>query len=280
MSHAYATDNLLAGLVASNITPSTGPSDATRAYLFDGKMSRPFVFTAGTSPLTLVIDFGSAVTLLGMAMLNHNVKALGVASPTFGVDAADNSGMSTNLVTVKAASAVPTTEPQEKDCVLQFAGNVSKRYWRLIFTWTGGGSYALQLGELYCYYAKTLLTRGSTWGSGEGEEHRTAAVEFPNGEQEAVYFGGPLRETRLTFADLNATALNELRTLKNATRAQTVPFLWIPSYEATATAAAATEQDCIFGRVQEAKWEWTQDDFGIYQPPQLRIRSRGREVGA
>ena len=58
------------------------------------------------------------------------------------------------------------------------------------------------------------------------------------------------------------------------------PFLWIESYEAVSTAAAVTEQDCIFGRLRLPEFEWSWVDYNLTQPPELTIASEGRERGA
>lgn len=279
-AHAYSTTNALSGLAAPAFTWSNAAT-TNRSYLNDGRMDRRMVIGSSVaSGIALVIDLGSAQALSGFAILNSNAAAQ-KSDAAVRVRAADDSGITTNVVTAKAASTLyaPSSPPRNKDHVLQFA-SVTKRYWELTWTWTGNVTN-FSIGELWAYSAATQLSRRSAYGSTEGKKIFTASESFQVGERRGVFLGGPQRVLQLSWVDLDATARDDLDTLWNLTKGSVAPFLWIQSYEATATAAAASEQDCIFGRLDEDDLPFQNNDFGLYMPANgLIIRSAGREAGA
>lgn len=277
MAFAYATTNLLSGLAAGSFTFSTGagPADATRLYLNDGKMDAQYSATAGTTAETIQIDLGSARAVSGIAILNHNLAALGGGTIT--ITAAASSDFLTSPVTPKATTTVNATAPKHKDTVLQFA-STTKRYWRIAFTHVG--STALKLGELFFYAASTSLSRDQADGSGESERLVVADVRMQQGSVRGIFFGGPIRRKRLRTADWTTTQRDQALTLWRAVLGPVSPFLWIESYEATSTAAAVAQQDCIYGRLQLPEFEWSWVNFDITQIPELLIESEGRERGA
>lgn len=282
MSFAYAVTNALTGLAAASFTPGSGPSDATRAYLNDGRMDRQYTFTAAASSNTLVIDMGSATTLRGIAVLNHNLVD-SVAPRAITVEAADNSAITVNPVTAKLASTVTDdssdTNPVNKDTVLQFAA-VTKRYWRLTFAWDSG-TFALKVGEIFAYASSTQLTRGQVDGSGETERIIAPTVEMQNGETRSAFIAGPVRTKHLrSHSTLSTSERKELLTLWRLLRGPVTPFLWIESYEATSASALLPEQDCIFGRLMLPDFAWTWTDYNLSQPPEFVLQSLGREVGS
>ena len=281
MSYAYATTNLLTGLAAASFTPTGGPSDATRAYLNDGRMDKTYNFSATASTVKLVIDLGSATDAKCLALLNSNIYQ--AVNPTILIEAADDAAITVNVVTPKAATTpgAGTGSPAQKDVVLQFVGGGvnSKRYWRI--TWAWSGTFTLTLGELFMALITTQLARGSAYGSGESEQYFDVSNEMMYGDTRAYLLGGPVRSKMLKFSDFSAADKLEHRIMWTATKNRTGTLLWIESYEATSTAAAIAQQECIFGRIwQPNPWTWTQDDFGVYTPSELEIRSLGREVGA
>lgn len=276
MTFAYGITNRATGLAAAAFTipVGAGPATDTRLYLNDGRMDQQYTFTASNA-VTLQIDLGSAKTVTAWAVLNHNFNSLG--GGTCKIDAADDVAWTTNIVAIKAASTFATTVPKHKDAVFQFA-SATKRVWRLTFTNVTTG--AVKIGEVFGVSATTQLTRGMTDGSGESERVVSVDVGLANGARRSVFFGGPIRKKTLRFQDYTTADLVELQTLWRATRGNTARFLWVESYEATALAAAATEQDCIFGAFlnQEYKWSWT--DYNLTQPDELVIESEVREWGA
>ncbi len=278
MAYAYAVVNALAGLSPANFTFSSVP--ANLGFLNDGRMDRRTVFAgAVASGYNVIINMGSAVPLAGLAVLNSNF-ALQKTDAKVLIEAADNAGMSVNLITVKALSTLNTAAPKQKDHVFQFATQ-TKQYWRITWSWTTGTVVNPGIGELFAYAptAVTQLSRKGVYGGiGETEELLIAKVDF-QGDTLALFLGGPIREKQLRFADLNTTQRDEALTMFRATNGPVTPLLWIESYEATATAAAVTEQDCIYGRNTIAKYHWAETDFALYQPDDYSIRSLGREAG-
>lgn len=276
MTHAYAVTNKVTGLSATAFTSSSGPSDSTRAALNDGRMDRIFTCTSASGGVTIVIDLGSALSIAGWAVLNSNI-ATASGTPTLRVRGADDSAITTNVASAKAASTLNTSAPKHKDHVLQFAAT-TRRYWELTWTWTG--NFALSIGELFAYATPTTLTRKAVYGSGEGEFYKLARVDLANGEPRAVLLNGPVRRLALKWKDHSASEIAELRTMWRATRGPVTPFLFIPSYEATATAAAASEQEVIYGRLLAEAFDFTQPDYNLYEPPDLVVSSLGREAGS
>jgi hypothetical protein len=116
-------------------------------------------------------------------------------------------------------------------------------------------------------------------GSGESLDLVTVSTSMMYGETRATLFGGPIRSKKMRFADFTQANLLELQTLWLATSGPVTPFIWIESYEAVSTAAATTEQDCIFGRLLVDKFDWTWVDHLYSQPPSFVIQSLGRGVG-
>lgn len=279
MAYAYAVNNILTGLAATAFTPGAGPSDATRARFNDGQMGSQYLFTSASGSNTLVIDLGSARNLQGFAVLNSNLHS--AVAPTLKVEGADDAAITVNPVTAKAQTTLTQTRPKHRDHVLQFAA-VSRRYWRLTWTWTG--SFALKVGEVFAYgpylAEPVQLTRIANDGSSESEEYFQGVTESDTGEVRAAVLGGPVRTKQLLFSDFNAAEETGLRTMFYATVGQAQPLLWIDSYEATATAAATAEQECLYGfaRWREFRWSWV--DHLLKQVPTLELRSMGREVGA
>lgn len=277
MAFAYATTNQLTGLAASAVTVTTGagPADDTRLYLFDGKLAGQYTLTAGTTTEVMRFDLGSAKAVCAIAVLNHNIAALGGGTIT--VRAADDSGFTTGVVTPKASTTVNTTAPKHKDTALQFA-SATKRYWELTFTHSL--STALKLGELFFAAASTQLTRGQIDGSGERESFITADIQMQFGASQSLFFAGPIRSKRLKTQDWRSAERDEALALWRAVKGPVTPFLWLESYEATSTAAAVEQQDCIFGRLKLPEFEWSWTDYNLTQTPELIIASEGRERGA
>lgn len=274
MQHAYAVTNRVAALADAALTWGTGGT-TNRSYLRDGRVDRAFSAGAATGGTTLVIDFGSAVALTCVAVLNSNI-AQASGTPTLKVEAADDSGFSVNLVTAKAQSTLNVTAPRQKDHVLQFA-SVTKRYWRLTWTWTG--SFSLSVGEVFAG-TLTALARAHTYGLEEREEFEKRDSVGDGGETWSYFFAGPVRCLDLVWEDLSESERDELRLLFRSTSAGATPVLWCPSYESVATAAAADQQDVLYGHFVEKQFGATEFDFDRYNPGGLTLRNMGREVGA
>ncbi len=279
LQHAYSLTNLLAslGLAAGNYTWSTGGT-TNRLYVADGKMDLNFSPGAVATTLSLKVDLGSAQDLGCIATLNTNVATMTNAALL--IEGADETTMTTNLVTAKAASTflVSTTlDPKCKDHVFQFS-HISRRWWRLTWTWTG--SFNLSIGELWFGGRPTNLTRAVVYGHGEEEEHITTRFRGSTGETRGHFIAGPIRSRLLSFEDLSASDLAELQVLQRATYGGSAPFLWIDQVESTSTAATSAAQNCILGKLEEPRFNWSEPDYLRYSVGGLVVRSLGREVGA
>lgn len=283
MSYGYATSNLAKALAAAAFTDGSGLI-TNGAFLNDGRMDKQATGLSSpyASAFNLVLDFGSATSLAGFALLNHNCCVdSGNNSVFVAVDAADDSGFSVNLVHPKTATQLysgnDVNDVRRKDHVLQFPA-VSKRWWKLKFTYTANLSPAI--GEVFAYGGSVTLPRGSIYGSGETEEISSAEVDFKNGNHSAYLLGGPLKTKNYQFADLSLSDQNAFLALWRATKAHTLPFLWLEDVESISSGASSAGQEVVYGRFETPAFQWRQDDYAIYQPPGFNIRSLGREVGS
>ncbi len=281
MTYAFIpeTRNLVRSLAASAFTPSPGPSDATRSRLNDKRIDKPFVMVSTTTGITLAIDLGSAASPDTAALLNHNFASVGAGTRSITVEGADDALFSVNLVACAAATLDSTTS-RPKDTCFSWAP-VSKRYWRFIFAWTGGGSAAISVGEVVLGVA-TSLSRGELDGSGETERLRAPTVELSNGASRAIFLAGPVLERSLVFADFTEAQRDTLRTMWRDCLGPVVPVLWCESWAQTATMAviSSAAQKCLYGHLQMPEFGWRWSDWQLVKPPDMIIRSQGREVGA
>lgn len=279
MAYAYATTNLLSGLAAGAFTWSAGTGGATRSRLNDGWMDARYNNGDSASGITLVIDFGSAVSLSGIALLNHNA-AVQKSDAAVRVRAATDAAISVSVITPKVATTLNTAVGLNKDHVLQWATSATKRYWELTFTWTGTVSQ-FSIGELYAFVAQTQLSRKSIYGSGDRPIIKTAEVEFYSGGSNSYFQGGPIRVKRMMFSDLNPTARAEMLAMWTATKGSATPLLWIESYEAVSTAAAVTEQEVVYGRLKQLEeLDLPENDYQLYTPSEFVVESLAREIGS
>lgn len=274
MAFAYAKTNALGtSSLVSRCTATGGPNDTTLNRLNDGRLDAQYVSSSTTS-LVLVFNLGgSGPTVVGIAILNHNLATL--TSPTITLESSPDN---VTYTTRKSATTPNSSAPQEKDTVLQMSSPPTRQYWRITIAWTG--SAVCKIGEIFFYETATQLTRGQNDGSGEVEHILGTSMQMLYGETRFAFLGGPLREKMIRSSDFSTANNNELLALWRSVKGPTTPFLWIESYEASSSAAAVAEQDCIFGRLMLPDFAWTWSDFNLKQPPQLVIRSLGREVGA
>jgi len=273
------TRNLIRALAASAFTVSSGPSDSTRAYLNDKRIDKQYALISTTTGITIDIDLGSAQAVDTAAILNHNFQSVGAGTKSISVTGADNSGFSVNAV-VCATATLDTTTSRPKDTCASWA-SVTRRYWRFTFSWTGGGSAALNIGELVLG-AATTLSRGEQDGSGETERVRAPTVELSNGGSRGIFIAGPVLTRNLIFSDFSEAQRDTLRTMWRDCRGPVVPVLWCESWAATATTAtpSAAQQQCLYGHLEMPDFAWRWSDWQLVKPPDLIIRSQGREVGA
>lgn len=277
MSYAYAVTNLLSGLAVSAFTWSAGANDATRSRLNDTRMSSRYVNGSPVTSITLVINLGSAIQTSGIAILNHNLGTAALA-PTVRIRGATDAAITASVVTAKAASTLNTSAPYQKDHVLQYTA-ITKQYLELLFSFTGTATN-FSIGELWAFNSQTALTRKSIYGGGEDEEFFSSQVNFYNGGSRSYFQGGPVRTQRLPFSDLSLSERRELATMWRTTKGGVSPFLWIDSYEATATAAEVAQQAVIYGKLEVPAFSWKETDYQLFDPSELVIRSLAREVGS
>lgn len=275
MTHAYTVGNGLSGLAASAFTWSTAAT-TDRDALNDGRMSKTCSSGSSASTIDLTIDCGSATSIYGFALLSHTI---GTSYPTRSVacaiSGADDAAQTVNAVTAKAASTINVTAPNHQDCVLTFPVQ-TKRYWRLRFTHTG--TVAIVVGEVFALGFASALTRKKVYGWSESERYYANIAESRTGETHATFLAGPRRTRRLPFADLSSSEKAEVMAMFRMTKGGVTPLLWIEDYNSTASAATASEQECIWGRVQQSLG-WTEGDYSLYGPEALELTSLGRVVG-
>lgn len=275
MSHAYVATNQFGSLAAAAFTWSNAAA-TNRSRLNDGRMDSIFSVGVVAGGVNVVIDMGAAVSLAGIALLGTNIASAG-GTPTAQVKAADDAAITVNVVTPKAVTTLNVGDHRKRDHVLQWAA-VSKRYWQILWTWTG--NFALTIGELFAYAAPTQLSRGVVYGDRERIIKKTTAIEFDDGEVRGNYLSGGLRTRFLPFKELTQSQTNELFLMWDAANGNVGSLLWVNSYEAVSTAAASSEQDCIWGRFSKAEFGWAVPDLNLYDPDALELRSLGRQIGA
>lgn len=277
MSLAWSFGNHLDGLSVANITWSSGYT-TNREYLYDGYQDK--VALGSSSPAAsgqyLQINFGSARTLPGIALLNHNLASGGVAVK---VEAADNAGMPTNLVTAKAATTVNTSAPYDRDTLLQFPA-VTRQYWRLTFTHSG--TKQLQIGELLMLPYLLTLTRNSVYG-GHTNNLRSLQRRITS-ETESVRvarIAPALRTINFRFEDLQGESQrDELLAMWNASEGGAKGNTLLAEYvESSASAGSAASQRCLWGRFQDT-WGWSDDDYTVYGATGYELKGASRGVVA
>lgn len=275
MAHAWAT--VRATITTAGITYPGATT--TKSYLLDSKLNQRTSGTPGTT-FNIDFDFGSAFALVGFAILNHNFNSGGASTVT--VTAADDAAFSVNVVTAKAASTLYAglglTDPRGKDHVLRFP-SVSKRYWRLACAFAA--STTPIVGELFPLTAAStnLLSRVTVYGAGETERFLEAGMVLDSGDDRRRFIAGPIRSLRLPWVDLTSAQRDQLLSMWRAARGGSTPVLWIANDVQSATAAAAAEQDCLYGILGQ-ELGWTQPDYLLFDVAAMSMTCLGREVGA
>ena len=268
------TRNLVRGLAASAFTASPGPADATRSRLNDKRLDRTYLMVPAVSAVTLIVDLGSAQQVNTAAVLNHNVAALPGCS--IQLMYADDAGFTTG-VGIAATMTPSAKDARTKDSACAFNA-VTKRYWRFTFAWSGGSSVAISIGEVVLGVA-TTLSRGGQDGSGETEQVRAPTVELANGGTRGIFLAGPVLQNSLVFSDFTPSQLATLRTLWRDCKGPAVPLLWCDDWVQT-SAPSESQQQCIYGHLEMPDFAWRWSDWQLVKPPDMIIRSQGREVGA
>lgn len=271
MSHGYVTSNALAAVGPTAFTWSTGGT-TNRGFLNDGRLDKVATSGGSSSSTDLVIDMGSATSLVGFAVLNHSMATWTV--PTITIAGADDASITTNVVTKLGGYAVAQSAPNHKDCVFVFSSASSRRYWLLRFM--DSSSRTLSLGEVYGIAAVTTLSRKKTYGHSETEEYRLNSIETQTGERRGTFLAGPIRTKKLPFADVQGSERDELMAMWRATYGGASPLLWL---EDAGHTGVAREQECILGKLQPS-FGWTERDYDLFDATALELRGLAREVGA
>ena len=273
------TRNLIRALAATSFTVSAGPSDTTRARFNDKRIDKTFISTAAASPLNITIDLGSAQTIDTAAVLNHNLLLCGVGASgrIITITGATDAAISAGVVGPYSAADLLSTFARTKDVCIGFP-SASKRYWRFSFSWPGGGTAQVAIGELFLG-AATTLSRGEVDGSGETERIRAPSVELANGGSRAIYLAGPVLERSLVFEDFTEAQNATLRTLWRDCRGPAVPLLWCDDWSSAGTQTESNGR-CLYGHLEMPEFAWRWSEYLLVKPPNLVIRSQGREVGA
>lgn len=272
MSHGYVTSNALVALGPTAFTWSTGGT-TNRGFLNDGRLDK-VATSGGSSTVTdLVIDMGSAVPLVGFAVLNHSMATW--TAPTILVSADNSSGFGSGVaVTTIGSTPVVQTAPNHKDAVFLSSVTYTRQYWRLRFS--DSSARTLSLGEVYGIAAVTTLSRKKTYGHSETEEYRLNSIETQTGERRGTFLSGPIRTKKLPFADVQGSERDELMAMWRATYGGASPLLWL---EDAGVLHVAREQECILGKLQPS-FGWTERDYDLFDATALELRGLAREVGA
>lgn len=286
MTIGYCPFNALVGVATSAFSWSNAYAMATleKNAIADGKMSSLATSgTASAAPIHFIIDFGSATSIRGFALLNHNLGDGTWTAPTVRVQCDSASDFST-ATTVKAASTIPllTRGYRTKDTALMFSSG-SARYWRLTFAETSGTpNRIVSFGELFAIGTTVpvvSLSRTPIYGEGISYEYLHNEVELSNGDVSRSLRAGPVATRSFTFDDQTEAQRDELLTMWHASQGGVTSLLYIPGYVANSSAATAAEQECMLGRLQPTMG-WTQPDYAVFGLSGFELRSRAREIGA
>ncbi len=271
LQHAYSVGSRFRSLAESAITLSAGNA-ANKGRLIDGRVDRQYESTAITN-LNIDFDFGSAVSLQGIALLNHNLD--GAALSSFLIRSADDAAFSVNANTVFSNTTLRATNVF---CV--HSSTTARRYWRI--TINHSGSYNKKIGEVYAVAATggttpiTALSRRVIYGNGGSQSFRTTFAESPYGRLMGGVLSGPLKSRRLLWEDLTLSQKNEILTMHAAANGNGSDLLWVEDYDGT---AHSTSQECYFGRFMEDELQYTESDYGLYSGLGLTLREQTRGVG-
>lgn len=274
---AYVSVNLLAGLPDGSLASNASAiSENWKSYIKDERLDAR-LWADAEDGLTLTVDLGAAKAFDVVGLLNHN---LGGGAVTAKVEAADDAGFTTNLVTAKAASTLTAgTGPWAKDTALTFA-SVTKRHVRVVLDYAG--LRRVELGELVIGEA-TVLSRRLIEEALEKETTRSHVQLSDFGDELRWYRDGPVRSLELAFVDLLQAEADELVAMFEAALGGEVPLLFCERYLATADAATDDEQRCLYGQLLESMGLLV-EDYGpqgaLISPEGLILTSLPREAGS
>lgn len=254
MPGAFLISNIISE--SAELTPSTENTSYPAENIFDTIAAQVFRSESKTT-LTLLIDLGAAVQADTIALVNHNLTAVGTATLKAG---------NTNPPTSVVATFTYRALDMWKAFTLQAA-----RYWLL--TITDSNPDYLQIGQILLG-VRTALPVGRRMGGYKPARMRGLITE----ETIAGVVYSYLLYERMSFNPLfrvkTADELAILSALDAAAFGNVKPWLWIPD---------STGADCFYVRKEgnfepeEQKWRVQGEMIHDYMM-QLTEESRGLEI--
>jgi hypothetical protein len=250
MAGAYLLNMITA---ACTLTPSTENSVYPVENIYGEQASNVFRSTSTTS-LVIEMDFGAAVSLDTIAIINHNL----VAGATFSVKA----GAAPTPSTV-----VATPVFRAKDLYKIFTP-VSARYWSLTIAGTNPSN--IQIGQLLMGVHVDLPRARKIGGFTPATSRTSISIETVGGAN-WVY---PLHKRKVfnpTFQLIGTSDLTAMETLDEVVDGDSHPFVYIPSI---------TDVACYYVR-KEQSFEPSETEYNLSEYLLLlREESGGLEISA
>lgn len=235
------------------LTPSTEDDAYPAEYLIDHQAARVFRGTSQTA-LTILIDFGVAISADTIALVNHNLTSGATLSLKAGA-------------TSPPASVVATPTYRAHDLWKGFTATAA-RYWLLEIA--DANSAPIQIGQLLIG-TRVVFPRGRRIGNYQPRTERTIISGETYGGASYHY---PVH-SRKTFNPTWRVLLSELaifETLESAVIGSTYPWLYIP--EITAAACYYVRKEPSF---EPTEFDKSTEPVMDYQMT-LREEPRGLEV--
>lgn len=208
MPGAFLVNNQISG--SATLTPST-EDDAYPVENLYGLQAANIFRCESKTALTILIDFGAAVTADTIAIINHNFSDVSVLSLKAG---------SVNPPTTVVAS--PTY--REHDIWKSFV-SLAARYWLL--TITDSNANYLEIGQLIIG-TRTAMPRARLMGGYKPAKKRSNLTEETYAGVPYVYHLFERHEFNPSFRVASAAELAILQDLDDQTYGNFKPFLWIP----------------------------------------------------
>lgn len=247
------TQAYLTQAITASATISSGTADSVYGLtkLYDGHAGVPFRFTVTTGGY-VEIDFGTATTIGGVALINHNLTA--------GATVTLKGGASANPSTLTV-----TLTYRQYDTWSAVSTSTSYRYWRLAISETNTSN--TEIGELVLGTLSTF-SRAHNYGHGQAVSRGMASHETELGVRyEARRW--KRREWTLNWRNLTTAQLAEIQALDTAVDGSRLPFVWIPDTSTT---------ECYYVRKQTQQ-EWSNTTGEHWDAAlQLREETRGSTI--
>lgn len=205
---AYLATNLISSSVA--ITPSTENASYPSSNLYDKQAARVFRGTSLTA-LSILLDFGAAVSANTIAIINHNLTASAVLS----LKAANSNPPNT---------VVATPSYRQYDLWKAFTLTAA-RYWKLEIT--DSAPAALQIGQLVLGVRVAFPRERKQGGYSPAQQRSTISGETYAGVFWNYHLFGR-RTFNPSYRVFTAADLEILRTFDAAIYGNLWPFVYIP----------------------------------------------------